>query len=190
MVEFFSFGVLLFLWWAQSNLRSFFMRVLTPFFFLSATVLFFYSFYQSYLQYRSFDSGIFHEWLQTKGGVLWFLSYIQLHFWNPYLTALFVGIGIVFLFRFLNRRFGERFFEREEPILAGLAVFLVGYPSFLFYLFAVLVVYLFFHFFSFIRARDLGRVPLYTFWLPSALFVILVTRFWLEELPWWKQFVF
>ncbi len=187
----FSLVILFAVWGAQYYLRSFLIRYIRSIFTLSTAFIFAYLLYVSYLQYQVFNSGIFHGFLFTTWNTtFWFVRYIEIHLWNPYLVSFFVGIGLFFLLSFLNRKFHERFFEAEEPVLIGLSVFLVGYPGLLFYLFSVLLFYFFAHLYFTFIARDARRIPLYPLWFPLAIFVILITHFWLRYFPWWKQFVF
>ncbi len=78
--------------------------------------------------------------------------------------------------RFLNKKFEERFFEKEEIALIGLGVFLSGYPGFFFYLgiimiFGVLVSLIY-------TILKKGRLPLYHFWLPASAFAMII-KVWL-----------
>lgn len=195
MIVIFSLLVLCAVWGAQLRLRSFLIRYLAHIFSFSAVIIGGYLLYQSYLQYRAFEGGIFHEFFKVyrAQGFSWFISYVQLHIWNAYLVSFFAGVIFAVLLYVLNRFFRGRFFEDEEPLLAGLCVFLVGYPALLVYLMGVLTLYLLIHFLSLRVSRfalHASRISLYPLWLPLAIFVILLTHFWLRSLPWWREFVF
>ena len=89
----FSLVILFAVWGAQYYLRSFLMRYIRSIFAFSAAFIFVYLSYVSYLQYQVFDSGIFQGLLFTTWNTtFWFVRYIEIHFWNPYLVSFFVGL--------------------------------------------------------------------------------------------------
>jgi len=79
-----------------------------------------------------------------------------------------------------NRRFGERFFEREEPYIGALAIFLLGSVvwnfAWIFYLFLLFGVYLVLHIFHVFR-RSRSRVPMYWLWMPVGIVVLVGGQF-------------
>jgi hypothetical protein len=79
----------------------------------------------------------------------------------------------------MNRFAHGRFFEPEEPWLAGTGAFLAGYPGFFAYVPLILIagaalsgIY---------ALNKKGRAPLYFLWLPAALLAILITKFLLPQ---------
>ena len=77
--------------------------------------------------------------------------------------------------------------EREEYHLLALGIFLVGYPGFIFYIPIVLISGIIA---SLIFIKKTERLPLYHFWIPTALIVILITEFWAKNQDFWKLFSF
>lgn len=105
----------------------------------------------------------------------YFALYVTRRIFAPWAIAGAVGLFLAAAAARLNRRFDGRFFEDEEPFLFGLAVFLVGYPAFLFYL--ALMLSLGTLFALVFRLVGKARAPLYYLWIPVAVFAILITRF-------------
>ncbi|MEK7076889.1 MAG: hypothetical protein AAB967_01520, partial [Patescibacteria group bacterium] len=101
--------------------------------------------------------------------------YVGSRYLAPPAIALLAAIIFGYAAWFLNKKFGERFFENEEPALFALGVFLAGYPGFLFYIPLVLVIgiLLAIHY-SLLKK---GRTPFYYLWLPTAIFAILIKVF-------------
>ena len=78
---------------------------------------------------------------------------------------------VAYAARCLNRRFENRFFEKEEIQIIGLGIFLTGWPGFLFYLIFVLIVGVLLT--TTYSLLTKGRAPLYFLWLPLAILTIL-----------------
>lgn len=146
-----------------------------------------YTIYIGFLQFQAFNSGILSSQLGTKSGFLWFLSYVQLHFWNQYLLSFLGGLLFFFIARYFNRKFGERFFWNEELYLASLGIFLVGYPGWFFYIILILGITLI----GTIAVMRRGtRFPLYHVWIPAAIATHLLVGFWAVHQSWWSSFRF
>lgn len=92
--------------------------------------------------------------------------------------------------RALNKKFGERFFEEEEPYLAALSIFLTGHPGWLVYLVVLITMYFLLHTTYYLLQRKTARLPLYRLWAPIAFFVILLNEFWLGETSFWQLLSF
>jgi hypothetical protein len=143
-----------------------------------------------------FSVRVYLSWLRDEIGryllpphqpIFYFLFYSGFRFFIPYALSLIIALIFVLAMNLLNRRGEEKFFEKEEPWLAGLAIFLSGHPGWLIYLSILLVVYLFAHFFERIRGRKDKRISLYHLWIPVGLFVILINVFWLSRCFWWLK---
>ena len=94
-----------------------------------------------------------------------------------YCISFFVGLFFFLSMRRLNARSGERFFEREEPYLAFLTIFLLGNPAWnyawvyhILFLGCVAVIVSFV--FRFVFRSD-RHVSLYRLWIPVAIGVII-----------------
>ncbi len=108
--------------------------------------------------------------------ISYFLSYTFVHFFVFWIVAFLASILIRWLARFLNKKFGDRFFENEEIELIALGTFLSGYPGFLFFWAAILIFGVLFSVVYTIFSK--GRLSLFYFWLPVAIFAIIV-KIWL-----------
>lgn len=117
----------------------------------------------------------------------YFFLYTGFKFFAPYLLSLAVALIFISAMLLLNRRGDGKFFEKDEPWLAGLAIFLSGYPGWLIYLPILLAVYLLAHLFERIWERRNRRISLYHLWIPVGLFVILINVFWLSRCFWWLK---
>lgn len=157
-------------------------------FLYSAGFVFAYLIYVSYLQFRAFyEGGVMAPILGTGSGLLWFWNYVQTRFWNDYLISLPAALVFAFVSYYFNKKYEERFFEKEELWLAALGILLVGYPGFLFYLILVLLLPALV---SALFVRRGERLPLYHFWIPTAIVVLLAVQFWAKHQSWWGAFRF
>lgn len=108
----------------------------------------------------------------------YFLLYARKLF-APWVLSWGTGIVLAWGTRWLNRYYEDRFLEEGESALLGLCFFLCGYPTFLWYGVAMLAVgvcltgvYGFFRW---------GRAPLYYWWVPMAMFVIILEVYLVPE---------
>jgi len=167
----------------QVQSRDSMLRIIRPVYWASAAFIFFYLSFLTYLQYNAFLEGL------TLGaeGLFWFLGYVRVHFWNQYLISFIVSLLIFWISAYFNKRRGEIFFEKEETYIIALAVLLVGYPGFFFYiplvLFASIIL-------SLILVKKGERLPLYYFWMPICVAVLLIVNFWIMHQAWWATFRF
>ena len=167
--------------------REIIRKAIKSAFWVVVVVIFGYWSYIVYLQYQAFASGPLGTTLGTIDGLQWFFGYTRLHFWNQHLVSFIAALGIFALAKYLNKKRGEIFMEPEEIYLGGLGVFLVGYPGFLFYLPLVLIASIVV---SLMFVRRGERLPLYHFWMPTAIVVLLVIQFWADGQDWWATFRF
>ncbi|MFA6354652.1 MAG: hypothetical protein WCX12_03145 [Candidatus Paceibacterota bacterium] len=133
--------------------------------------------YISYKQYQVWESNpLSRGLLPPYAPISYFLSYVFVHFFIFWIVAFLASILVSRLAKFLNKRFGNRFFENEEVELIALGTFLSGYPGFLFFWAAILIFGVLFSVVYTIFSK--GRLPLFYFWLPIAIFAIIV-KIWL-----------
>ena len=162
---------------AQVFLRSFCARHIRKFFYASVLVIFSIVSYWSYLQYKIWEGNPISKFLLPPyQPITYFVGYVGSRLFAPWLLALAAAMLVAYAARYLNRRFENRFFEKEEIQIIGMGIFLTGWPGFLFYIPLVLIVGLLSSSFYFLFFR--GRAPLYFLWLPLAILVIL-TKNWL-----------
>lgn len=137
--------------------------------------------YEVWVQYVGWRDGELTKFLLPPHNEwTYFLSYVLSRSVGPWIVALAAAFACGFIARRLNRRFGGRFFESEEPRLFEIGVFLSGYPSFLLY---IVLLLLFGSLLSaFYSLRNMGRAPLYFLWLPMALFAIVVVHLFVPDI--------
>jgi len=91
-------------------------------------------------------------------------------------VALLAALLFLFGAILLNKKYQERFFEKEEPYLGALAIFLVGQPWWFYYILVI-------GFIGIIGTLILKivhserRFPFYNFWLPIAVLIIIAEKF-------------
>ncbi len=162
---------------AQVIRRSFSVHAIKHVFIVSAAGLFAALAYITYWQYHAWQENPLMKYsLPPWSGWSYFFSYIGYRLVAPWLVSLFAAIFIARLAEYLNQKFDERFFEREEIWLMMLGIFWAGYPGFLFYLALVLLAATAISFFYTLLLRR--RLPLYYFWMPMAAAAVLL-RVWL-----------
>ena len=162
-------------------------RIARPAFFIAFIGATAWSVYVSYLQYQAFGAGPLGLTLRTVEGISWFTGYVRLHFWNTYLVSLIAAFLLIFIAQYFHNRRGKVFFEDEELYLAALGIFTVGYPGIFGYILSML-------FLPAIAAalflKKGERMPLYYFWMPVAIGVIVATELWAVDQSWWNSFRF
>src|SRR3989344_3917079 len=163
------------------------VKAVKPIFWIAAVLVLAYIVYISILQYQAFLDGPLGATLGTISGLKWFFGYVRLHFWNQYLVSFIAALGIFALAKYLNKKRGEIFMETEEIYLGGLGTFLVGYPGFFFYIILVLALPVLA---SALFVKKGERLPLYYFWMPTAIALLLAIHFWAEGQGWWSSFRF
>ncbi len=167
--------------------RSSLKKIASRVFLYSGGFVFAYLIYISFLQYRAFQSGALSFIIGTGKGIQWFFSYIFFHYWDDYLISLSAAVIFLLVARYFNKKYEERFFETEELWLAATGIFLVGYPAWLFYLVIVLLLSAIV---SAIFMKKGERLPLYHFWIPTAIVILVAVQFWAEKQVWWLSFRF
>ena len=151
---------------------------------LSVAVIFGTFFYWSSLQHDLWaNGGSFGKFfLPPYQSISYFLSYVGVRFFGPWILAFLASLIVSRAAKYLNRKFGERFFENEEIELIALGVFLTGYPGFFIYLGLILTFGLLFSIFYLLLTK--GRLPLYFFWMSMAVFAIIIKDWLIPVLGW------
>jgi hypothetical protein len=162
-------------------------------------------FYWTYTQYMLWLGHPLSQFLlppyQSAG---YFVEYVYSRWFAPWLASLFFGFLIAWLAAYLDRRWGGMLFEEEEPRLIGLGIFLTGYPGFLLYLIIFSLCYLSYNATVTFKKRTEDtrptclngnsggrggggtgvRVSMYYFWLPTAIFAIIVKSYLIPAEVW------
>ena len=117
----------------------------------------------------------------------YFVRYAFVHFWASYLIAGVLALAVFWITRFLNKKFGERFFEREELYFLALGIFLSSHPAWILYITIIIVWYFIValcallarHSFSVGGrfAKETHRVSFYYFWLPAVALAIIASQY-------------
>ena len=173
IIDKFSIVVLLLLMGAQLSGRHFLNKYVKLCFFYAAAAMFGSAIYLSFAQYQAWENSPMSVFLlPPHASWTYFASYVFSRFFSPLIVSLIFALALKRASEFLNRRYGERFLEKEESWLMATGILMSGYPGFLFYLPIMLVSGLFLSlFYSFVKK---GRAPFFYLWLPTAVFAILL----------------
>lgn len=203
LAEWIAFFVLIVILGAQLKLRSFAVKHIRRVFYFSVVLTLGIVLYWSYFQYQLWRDNLLSKFfLPPHQSINYFLGYVGARFFGPWLIAVGAAMLSLAAAYYLNKRFGGRFFEDEEPFLFALGVLLVGYPGFLFYIPLLFVFYLLFQLSVNLRLllqkRKDGKIPrqsassprvsAYWLWLGTAILAILIKIFWIpkELLAWFN----
>lgn len=164
-------------------------------FLISVIIIFGFAGFYSWQQYFIWKNGEMGKFfLPPYQNFDYFIFYVRSRFFNPYLLSLFFGVLFLWAAKKMNRKYGERFFEPVEPYLLAISIFIVGHPLWVFYLLTLVSSFLIINilitnYYLLITHKETPRVSLYYLWLPSAIFIILISK-WLTALPWWQTLKF
>lgn len=171
--------------------RRFLKRYGRAVFFAAIVIIFSLSSYYGFRQYLAWlDDPLGKFLLPPYQGPGYFASYSLIHFFASYLASLGLALLVLGTAVFFNKKAEEAFFEKEEPYLAAVSLFLVGYPGWLVYLIVLILIYLTLHVIYYLLRRKSVRLPLYRLWAPTAFFVILINEYWLSNTHWWQLLSF
>ncbi len=158
-------------------------------FIFSIIVVFSFLFYLSFRQYQAWSlNEVSKFFLPPHQSIGYFIFYVGARFFSPYLISLTAAFLFIFAAKKYNKKYEERFFYPEEYYLGAISFFLSGYPGVLFYIILILSAAIILSLLVLIVSRwslEGERLSLYYFWAPIAIFIILMTEFWLKTLPWW-----
>ena len=177
--------------WGASLLRqgrSLLARYSRFIFIFAIAGLFLYGVYLSFLQYEAMlNSGLSKFLLPPYQDISYFLIYIAgARIFGPYVISFFASLILMWATKRYNKKYGGRFFEKEEIYLGALSMFLVSHPGWIIYFPMLIVLYMFIQLYNrFVRGRVDERIPLYHLWVPTAIFVILINEYWLSNMPFW-----
>ena len=168
--------------------RSLLVRYSKFIFIFVVAGLFFYGVYLSSLQYEAMTTGGLSKFLLPPyQSINYFLIYIAgARIFGPYVLSFLASLLFMWAAARYNKKYDERFFEREEIYFGALAIFLVSHPGWIIYFPTLIVLYTLIQLYNrFVRRRVNERIPLYHLWVPTAIFVILINEYWLSNMPFW-----
>jgi len=111
-----------------------FSKMLRWFWIVSVLAILSIQTYWSAMLYRAWKlDPLAQFYLPPHQDISYFLGYVGVRFFGPWVVAFLASVVLRWLSKYFNKKFGERFFEREEIELIALGTFLTGYPGFLFY---------------------------------------------------------
>lgn len=158
---------------AQLRLRSFLLSYRNQILGVATLCIFGFVGLSAWQQYQTWaQDPLAQFYLPPHQSWSYFILYVGRRFILSWVIAAVAGLFIWGSAHFFNKKYDERFFEAEEPFLFGLATFAAGYPTFLFYVIAMLLVGLLLTLIFAVLKK--GRAPLYYLWLPVAISVILI----------------
>jgi len=185
-MAFISLGILVIAFGAQIILRPFGVKIIKTIFISAIVAIFSLLIYYSYQQYVAWSSVELSKFLLPPyQNIDYFIKYIGARFFTPYLISLAAAFLFLFSANRLNKKYEERFFEPEELWLGALALFLIGWPGALFYFIGLIAFYFLLSAFYFLLYGKDNRLSLYYWWLPLAIFVIIINKY-LINLELWK----
>ena len=164
--------------------RSFLAAYNRHIFTVSAMLLFLYATYQSSVLYEATYSDPIGKFFDVRYFII-FRAGVRI--FAPYLVSLIVAFLFMFVAVRYNRKYNDRFFEKEEIQIGGLSLLLIGHPGWIFYLIALIGLYLLLHTTHYLLHTNREfRLPIYYLWVPTAIFVILISKYWLLGSTLWS----
>ncbi len=175
---------------AQIFLRSFLAKHIKKIFWGGVGLIVAYNGYISWLQYTIWKNNpTTANLLPPHQSIMYFLSYVGIHFWLPYGVSLLAAVIFISVFTFVNRAYEERFLFAEEVWIGGMALFLVGYPDVIVYVPLFLVAFVGVSLSRMLFLKKAARTSPYFLWIPVAVCVILASIWYLSALPWWNLLI-
>ena len=167
----------------KSNWTLIAYRVNKSLFWLAAVFVFLLYFYLVYAQFIAWRDGgeLLKRLVPPYQSVTYVFGYHFTRFALYYLISFAASVLFLSAVTFLNKKFNEKFFEKEEPYLGAIAIFLLGNPlwrfAWIYYLIALLAV-------AFVGSlvvshvlKKSERFSLYYLWLPVAILTLLLVKF-------------
>lgn len=152
-------------------------------------------------------------------GGTYLLFFLLTRLWGEYIISLISALLFLWAMLALNHKYDKQFFYDEEPYFGAVAIFLTGWPGWLYYLIILLTLFLVFNFFGtiLIRKRNIiseetqaingsrvnitvaaipeyaadqnARFSLYYFWIPIAIAIILLMFYLQRDLPYYNLLI-
>lgn len=141
--------------------------------------------YKVFGQYQTWANNELGQFLLPPHQDSYFLFFVFIKLLSPFLIAVAVAFLLIPILGVINKRFEGKFFEVAEPYLAATTIILLGYPALLFYFLLIILAYLAWHVFSYIKSHEQARLSLYHMWVPIGLITLMVSKYWLVHTPLW-----
>lgn len=187
MIFWISLGVLFFCLLVQALNFFLFKKNLGKFsrvlFVIVIVIVIVYYAYLTYAQYSVWKNsdGVAKYLVPPYKSIAYVLGYHFIRFALYYAISLFIALLFLWAAKHYNKKFGGRFFEPEEPYLGALAIFLLGNGGWNYawiqYLAGVLIFSVLGSLIYTYLLKKNGRFPLYWLWIPTAIVVIIVSKF-------------
>lgn len=97
----------------------------------------------------------------------------------PDVFAFIAALVVWAALKWMNAAKDYVLFEKEEPGIAAASILLVGYPGWIIYIPVLLVTYLLWHLYVWMRGKRDVRLPLYSLWPISGIATILLIQYYL-----------
>lgn len=186
IINYFAAGVVFLLLLVQVFNADFFRKNPRDFFVVSVGIIILGCALLSYFQYRAWNENeLSRLLLPPHQGMGYFIKYAFFRFWAPYLFSLVLALLFFFGARRYNNLRGNSLFYEEEYTIGALALLFSGYPGAVFFLLVFAVLFFLATLRSFLKRGKKSRVSTRFFWLPVAIFVILIQQV-LVTTSWWS----
>ncbi len=154
--------------------------------------------------------------IPSYDGGTYLLFYLLTRLWGEYIISFIFAELFLWAMLILNKKYDSRFFYDEEPYFGAVAIFLAGWPGWLYYLIILLSIFLVFNLFATIiinkrdkayiienklenntnntlessansdKSESSNRFTTYYFWLPIVIAIILLMYFVEKDLPFYN----
>lgn len=156
------------------------------FFTFGIIIILIYNTYVQFITWRAHE--ISKYFIPPHNSINYFLFYVGMRLWLPYAISFTAGLLAFGAAVFLNKRFGGRFFEQEEPYYIAMGFFVSGHPGWIAYGVLFLAAYLLFSVFHVLFYRETRRLSFYYGWLPLAALAIALNTV-LMNYHWYNNFI-
>ncbi len=144
---------------------------------ISVILIFSFSFYNTRQLFLTWQTSPPSKYLiPPYRSIYYFLSYSFFHFYIKYLISFGISLFFLAFFKYINKKKRYRFFENEEPYIAGVSIFILPHPWCFIYLIAIFLIGIIGTALLKFRGSQ-ARFPFYYFWLWPSLAILLVSKF-------------
>lgn len=175
---------------AQVFLRSFSLRVARVIYWVAVGLSFLWVAHTSYIQYLTWKmTSLGQLLLPPHESISYFIQYVGWRFFSPVFVLFLFSLLFIFVAKSMNKKGGERFFEKDEIYVAALAMVSAGYPQILVFFVSFAFIFLVINIVTTIIRGSESRISPYHLWIPAAVIAIIISELWLLHMPWWNQLI-